>query len=246
MVPYSQIMTALKKHENTLEPKTLVMSVGGSLVVPNGNIDTDFLSGLREVIKTHAKDGWRFVIVVGGGGTARHYQSAARDVVDLTREDLDWLGIHSTRLNGHLMRTIFRDLAHPKMITDPTNPPDDWTQDMLVAAGWRPGWSTDYVSTCLAKELGTDLVVNLSNIDYLYSEDPNKNPDAEPIANIGWEKFRTMVGDEWDPGMNVPFDPVASKMAQKEDMRVILANGGNLENLNAILDGEAFAGTVIE
>ncbi len=233
-------------HSNSLTPTTLIISVGGSLVVPSGGIDYQFLKDFKTLITRHLKNGWRFVIVVGGGGTARQYQEAARKVGKLTRDDLDWLGIHSTRLNGHLLRTVFRDVAHPIMLKDPTGPLQKWTKPVLVAAGWKPGWSTDYVATRLAKRLKSRVVVNLSNIDYLYTKDPNKHRDAEAICDITWKEFRAMVGNEWDPGMNVPFDPVASRLAHHSGIRVAILNGKNLKNFEALLKGQRFAGTVIK
>jgi uridylate kinase len=228
-----------------VEPSTLVISVGGSIVVPNGGIDTDFLNRFHSIIERHTKHGWRFVIVVGGGGTARAYQQAAGKVGEITRDDLDWLGIHSTRLNGHLMRTVFRKIAHPVMFKDPTRVPKSWHGSVLVAAGWKPGWSTDYVATRIAKRLGAKLVVNLSNIDYLFDKDPRKHKDAAPICDIPWKQFRKMVGSKWDPGMNVPFDPVASRLADQSRIQVVVANGKNFDNLDKLLSGEPFMGTVI-
>lgn len=224
---------------------TLVISVGGSIVVPNGEIDTEFLKGFRKTLAAHAKRGWKFVIVVGGGGTARTYQNAARGVGKVTRDDLDWLGIHSTRLNGHLMRTVFRDIAHPVMYKDPTRVPLHFKESVVVAAGWKPGWSTDYVATRIAKRLGADMVLNLSNIDYLYTKDPRKHDDAEVICEISWKDFRKMVGNTWDPGMNVPFDPVASRLAHGSRIQAVLLNGKNLANLDALLKGKSFRGTLI-
>lgn len=232
-------------HSNSLTPTTLVISVGGSLVVPNGGIDHAFLRDFKTLIAKHIKRGWRFVIVVGGGGTARQYQEAARKVGKLTRDDLDWLGIHSTRLNGHLMRTVLRDVAHPIMLKDPTGSLHRWTKPVLVAAGWKPGWSTDYVATRLAKRLKSPVVVNLSNIDYVYNKDPRKHTDAEAICDITWKEFRRLVGNQWDPGMNVPFDPVASRLAHHSGIKVAIINGNNMKNLDGLLGGKRFEGTVI-
>ncbi len=232
-------------HSNSLTPSTLIVSVGGSLVVPNGNIDHQFLKDLRKLLQKHIKKGWRFVIVVGGGGTARHYQEAARKVGKLDREDLDWLGIHSTRLNGHLVRTVLRDIAHPVMLKDPSRKIRAWKKPVLVAAGWKPGRSTDYIATRLAKRLGAKVVVNLSNIDYVYDKDPSKYKDAEVICDMSWKNFRAMVGNEWDPGMNVPFDPVASRLAHHSGIKVAIMNGKNMENLDGLLRGERFVGTVV-
>ncbi|NBS41715.1 UMP kinase [bacterium] len=228
-----------------MKPATLVISVGGSIVVPGGEINVEFLKAFKKVLASHAKEGWKFVIVVGGGGTARAYQGAAKAVGNVASDDLDWLGIHSTRLNGHLMRTVFRDIAHPVMYKDPTRVPHRFKEHVLVAAGWKPGWSTDYVATRIAKRLGAKLVLNLSNIDYLYTADPRKHPDATPICEISWKDFRKMVGNKWDPGMNAPFDPIASRLAHNAGIQAILLNGLNLANLSKVLDGKSFIGTVI-
>lgn len=213
--------------------------------MPNGEIDTAFLKQFKQTIEKHIKRGWRFVIVVGGGGTCRHYQNAARQVGVVLPDDLDWLGIHSTRLNGHLMRTVFRNVAHPVMFKDPTRVPKAWKGSVLVGAGWKPGWSTDYVAVRLAKRLGAKLVVNLSNIDYLFDKDPRQHKDAAPICEISWRQYRKMVGSKWDPGMNVPFDPVASRLADHAGIQVVIGNGKNSENLDRILSGKSFAGTLI-
>lgn len=223
----------------------VVISVGGSLVVPPSGIDVSFLKSFKRLIEQHVRRGTRFVVVVGGGGTARHYQAAARRVGKLTRDDIDWLGIHSTRLNGHLLRTILRDVAHPVMIKDPTRPLTRWKEPVLVVAGWKPGWSTDYVATRMARRVKASVVVNLSNIDYLYTDDPRKNKKAEKICEISWAKFRKMVGDKWDPGMNAPFDPIASRLAHQSKISVVIANGKNFKNLDALLSGRSFKGTVI-
>jgi uridylate kinase len=233
------------KHSNSLKPSTLVVSVGGSLVVPNGEIDYAFLKEFKKLLVKHVKRGWKFVIVVGGGGTARHYQNAARQVGKLDREDVDWLGIHSTRLNAHLMRTILREIAHPVILKDPTKAPKRMKKSVLVAAGWKPGWSTDYVATRIAKRLGAKTVINLSNIEYVYTADPRKDEHAERIYEIGWKDFRKIVGNEWDPGMSAPFDPVASRLAHHSGIKVGVMSGKDIKNLNDLLMGRKFKGTVI-
>lgn len=227
----------------------IVMSIGGSLVVPDGGIDTKFLSNLNKFIRDElAKNPHRqFFLIIGGGSISRHYRDAGREVIghDLTRDDLDWIGIHATKLNAHLVRTIFRDIAHPfvvkhyEIIRKVTEP-------VVVAAGWKPGWSTDYCATLLCEDYGIKQMINLSNIDKVYTKDPKKFPDAKSIDRINWEEFKKIVGDEWNPGMNAPFDPIAAKKAEELSLKVAVLNGNNFENVRKYLDGEEFVGTVIE
>ena len=228
------------------ESETVVISVGGSLIVPD-RIDAGFLADLKRLIETRIREhGRRFVIICGGGRTARYYQDAARTVAELTNDDLDWLGIHSTRLNGHLVRTIFRDIAYPVMVTNPDEVLDaPKGTRLIVAAGYRPGASTDLRAVQIAERVGAARLINLSNIDYVYTADPKQNPAAEKIETISWGEFRKLLPPQWDPGLSAPFDPVAAKRAEELGLEVAVINGATLTELEHYLDGEAFAGTLI-
>jgi len=228
-----------------------IISLGGSIVVPKEGIDSKFLKSFRKLIVSEIKKGKRFVIIVGGGSTARNYRDAADKVIKLTNDDRDWLGIHATRLNAHLVKTIFREYAHPRINKNPNtkenlNKHFAKGEGIMVAAGWRPGWSTDYVATILAGRLKAETIINLSNIDYACDKDPKKHKDAKILKNINWKEFRKIVGDKWDPGLNAPFDPVASKTAEKSGLKVIIMNGRKLKNLKNYFLGKNFKGTVIE
>ncbi len=219
------------------------MSVGGSLIVPD-QIDVQFVSNLKSFIESE-KDK-RFVIIAGGGRTARRYQEAANSVTKLDPEDLDWIGIHATRLNGHLLRTILKEVAHPVMITNPDDIQDvPKTTSVIIAAGYRPGSSTDLRAVQIAKLIGAHKVVNLSNIDYVYTADPKTDPEAQPITDITWPEFRKMIPSEWDPGLSSPFDPIAAKEAEAHNIEVACINGAHLDELQKYLDEKPFVGTRI-
>ena len=91
----------------------------------------------------------------------------------LSQADLDWIGIHATRLNAQLLRNIFVGHAHPHIIKNPTIDIDA-DEPVIIAAGWKPGCSTDYDAVLVAKNQGAMRLVNLSNIDYVYDSDPKK------------------------------------------------------------------------
>lgn len=229
--------------------KRIIISVGGSLIVPDGGIDTTFLSKLNDFVRKElAKNNKsQFFLVIGGGATARHYRDAGREVVghELTFEDLDWLGIHATRLNAHLVRTIFQDIAHPSIIKH-YDIIRKVKEPVVVASGWKPGWSTDYDAILLCEDYNVDTVINLSNIKQLYNKDPNKYSDAKPIEKISWTEFREIMGDEWTPGMHAPFDPIAAKKAQELGIKVVVMSGNNFENLGNYFAEKEFIGTIIK
>jgi len=225
--------------------ETIVMSVGGSLIVPD-QVDTLFLKKLKAFTETAIGNGRRFVIIAGGGKTARRYQQAADEVHELDPEDLDWIGIHATRLNGHLLRAVFKELAYPIMIENPDEVLDvPEGNPLIIAAGYRPGCSTDLRAVQMADRVEAKKVVNLSNIDYVYTADPNIDPNAEPIEESNWSDFRKLLPDDWDPGLSSPFDPVAAREAEAKGMDVACINGEKLTELQQYLDGNEFVGTLI-
>jgi uridylate kinase len=225
--------------------KRAVISLGGSLIVER-EINTQYLASFRKFILSQLEQGWRFFIITGGGSQARTYIKAASEIMgkEITKDDQDWLGIHATRFNAHLVRTIFRNQAQPEIVTDPEE--DKLSEaDIVIGAGWKPGWSSDYVATKIAQRVGATYIINLSNIKQVYTDDPKKNPDAKPIDKMSWADFRKMVGDEWTPGMNSPYDPIAAKLAQAENQTVLVMDGVDLENLTQLFTKGEFVGTVL-
>lgn len=233
---------------STSYPDRIIISVGGSLIVPNGGIDTKFLKQLntfiREQLANHSDR--QFFLVIGGGTIARQYRDAGREVVghELSRDDMDYLGIHATKLNAHLVRTVFKDIAHPYILKH-YEIIRKVPERVVVAAGWKPGWSTDYCSILLCEDYDVRTVINLSNIEQVYDKDPRKHTDAKPFDKLSWEEFRKIVGSEWQPGMNAPFDPVAAKRAEELGVKVVLM-GNDFDNLRNYFDKKSYVGTTIE
>jgi uridylate kinase len=223
-----------------------IISLGGSIIVPD-KIDTEFIKEFTLIIQKHLTEesNRKVIIVCGGGGPARAYQKAYREALQMPNKDAqDWIGIAATRLNAELMRHVFSGYCVSPVITNPTSV-GDFPGRILVASGWKPGFSTDFDAVLLAERFKADYVINLSNIPKVYTDDPKSNPDASPIDNISWSDFIQIVGEDWVPGKNAPFDPVAAKYAAKIHLKVIVASGHELSNFSNILNNQDFEGTVI-
>jgi len=227
--------------------KTIVLSVGGSIVAPDGP-DLEFISKFKSTVEKFLAESrnTRLVFIVGGGGPARQYQQTYRAITGTAANssEQDWIGIMATRLNARLIKGIFGELCKEDVVTDPSSL-QSFKGRVLVAAGWKPGFSTDNDAVVLAENLGADTVINLSNVAKVYSADPKTDPDAVPLDSLSWKEMQHLVGETWIPGKNVPFDPVATKKAAELGLTVIAAEGRNIQNLEKILKGEAFYGTTI-
>ena len=225
-------------------PKTIIMSLGGSLIAPAG-IDLNFLKKFRRLILDFTKNGNRVVLICGGGNTARLYQKAAKAVYPkVASKDLDWVGIGATRINGELVSAIFGDSAFESIIFDPGKKVKT-NKRIIVGAGYKPGSSSDKDAVLAAKAFGAKTVINLSNITYVYDKDPSKFKDAKPQKQMSWKSFLQLVGSKWVPGAHVPFDPIASHLAAKWGMKLVVMKGSDLDNLKNHLASMNFKGTVV-
>jgi uridylate kinase len=236
------------------DPDITVIALGGSLIVPhfpdNGGINVPFLKKFRAFVLGEFKKGRRFIVVAGGGKTARVYQNAGTKIGKISNEDLDWLGVHSTRLNAHLLRTIFAKEAHPVVIDH-----DLWAKEVkriqragekiLVASGWIPGWSTDYIAVRLAEKFGAHNVIIAGDTAYVYEKDPRKFPKAKALPELSWREYEKLIPKKWTPGFSSPVDPVATRLAKKTQLQVKVLKGTDLANLKKAIDGKKFKGTII-
>lgn len=222
----------------------VVISLGGSLVIPEkGFLATKYLLNFRKLILKYLRER-KFFIIVGGGKLARFYQSEAKKI-KVNQEDLDWLGVFSTRLNTQLVKSFFGKKAYSEIITDPKEK-KKIKEKIIFGAGSKPGWSTDFVSVCLARTYGIKEILNLTNIDYIYNKDPRKHKDAQPLKKLSWHDYLKIIGKKWVPGANYPFDPIGSLLAKKLKIRLVSINGKNLRAVENYLTGKKFIGTIVE
>ena len=224
--------------------KTVILSLGGSIIVPD-EVDYFFLKDFKSFVINYIKKDYRFIIFCGGGQTNRKYNRAARRVSYVKDKDLDWIGIMSSRLNAELIRVIFGDLAYKKVLYNP-NKKVTTKKQVIVAHGLKPEYSKDYYSVHIKKKMNIKEILNLTNISYVYDKDPSENPDAKKIKEISWKDYRKLIDKDWSPRLSTPFDPIASKEAQQQKNKVVILKGTDLKNLEKYFEDREFEGTVIQ
>ncbi|MES2408693.1 MAG: UMP kinase [Patescibacteria group bacterium] len=233
----------MKKTAKKSKEEVVVVSVGGSMIVPE-EIDTVFLSSLKDLILRGIKKGKKFIIITGGGKVCRKYQYAA-SALGGSIADADWIGIDTTRLNARLVKAVLGSKAEDHIIQSPLEK-FVFKKSVIVAGGWKPGFSSDHDAVLLAKRFKAKKLINLSNIDYVYTADPKTNPDATKIERITWKEFRKLIPKKWVPGLSSPFDPVASKESESIGLEVAIINGKKLDELENYIEGREFVGSLIQ
>ncbi|WP_048150102.1 UMP kinase [Methanolacinia paynteri] len=223
--------------------KKIVLSVGGSILVPSleSNNISKFSGILKELSKKYA-----VYVVVGGGGEARRYIDQARKL-GIDEATSDELGILVTRINASMLVWALGDAAYRSV-------PEDYTEALIagdsgkivVMGGVTPAQTTDAVSAVLAERAGADFFVNVTSVDGIYSEDPKKNPGAVKYENITPDELLEIVsGAGMEAGSNTVIDLVAAKVLKRSGIPLVVIDGRRPENLrDALIDGK-FSGSIV-
>ena len=138
-----------------------VISVGGSLIVPN-KVDVGYLTQLRQLINSYTNR-YQFYLIAGGGKTARDYQDAAKQLGLESKRELDDLGIRAALLNSQLLYSIFFK-ERPVIIAD-LNAFNQSQNKIVINGFYQHGASSDRIAVEVAARVGANQVINLSNIE---------------------------------------------------------------------------------
>jgi uridylate kinase len=221
----------------------VVISFGGSLINP-GTPDTKLLLEMARIIK---KSRHSFGIVCGGGTVAREYAEAMREVGG-SESDADRVAILATRQNAELLAAALRGHVHPCVLDDFKKAGEALLcSKAVVMGGTIPGITTDTDSVLLAEEIGAARIVNMTNVDGIYSEDPRKSKRAKKYGRLAFDELVDLAtkSDSRRAGEHFVFDLLACKLIARSKIETHFVNGKNLKDVEAAIDGKKHGGTVV-
>lgn len=228
-----------------MEKKVIVISLGGSIIIPN-EVDYIFLKKFKKVISKNSRK-YKFVIVCGGGSIARKYIHALR------REGAkpllqSFAGISATRMNARFMSYFFNKnpeigIPHTLETLEKYLKKEDVV--FCGALEYKPNQTSDSTATSIAMHFKTEFI-NLTNVPGLHDKNPLEHKDAKFIPKITWKDFYKMATKKkFSPGQHFVLDQTASKMIMKHKITTYIL-GKNLKELKSLLKGKKFVGTTIK
>lgn len=224
----------------------IVIKIGGSVLQSTPfEINTSFLK-LLEIFKSYDD---RVFIINGGGPLCRVLQNVLRSIGITDSDKLDLMGIKVNNMYAEFVRMLLpEDQTYPNIIITKddinTAKKDVNKFKYFIGGAESPGHSSDYDATIFADAFGSDKVLRITNVDYLYDKDPKTYSDAQVIKHISWDSYLQMFDSVFVPGGSYPFDPVASRFARDHKIKVFLTSIENIIRKNNISFDE-FDGTVI-
>ena len=227
-----------------MKKQVIVLSLGGSLIIPD-KIDVVFLEKFKKVILRNSKK-YKFVIVCGGGSTARKYISALKQAgASIYLQGM--IGIASTRTNARFMTYFFgKDANHgiPHDMREIKNMLKFYDIVFCGALRYAKNETSDATSAKLANFFKSPFI-NMTNVAGLYTKNPLKHKDAKFIPKITWKEFhRIATKEKFRPGQHFVIDQTASGIIMKNRIKTYIL-GKDLSQLENVLENKKFNGTVI-
>ncbi|MFH1751736.1 MAG: UMP kinase [archaeon] len=225
--------------------KTIVFSVGGSLLGKE-KLDLLAITKLCTVLNDLTSQGHKIVLAVGGGKLARELIASIKSAGgNYFQQDL--AGIQATKANALIIINLIEKAFH--------EPLDNFTRikevfdsgKIPVVFGMLPGTTTDGIAALTAEFLKADLFVNLTNVSGIYSGDPKREKNVILLDSMDYNKLIKLVLTyaSVSTGCHVPFDLFAATIVKRSNIKALVLNGNNTENLLKAVRGEQFIGTTI-
>jgi uridylate kinase len=225
----------------------VVLSIGGSSIIPDGKPDLGFLKAVSGLIRKSKNS---FGILCGGGTVARLYANAAREL-GAGEYEADSIAIRSTKQNAHLLITALKGAGvdvFDRVIDDFEFAKEPARESKVVVMGGTiPGITTDTDSVLLAEAIGARRLVNVSNVDAIYDSDPRKNPGAKKYQKMGYDELISLasMSDKRMAGTNFVFDMLACKLIARSKIETHFVSFRKMDDLESAVEGKKHSGTVV-
>ncbi len=184
--------------------KRILLKLSGEALAPahreDGILDFSFIDRVAAVLKKCRDAGVEIGVIVGAGNIWRGKSGAAQ----MERCRADHMGMLATAINALALQDGFQRAGMDAVVMTAVEMDafadryNARTANRLLSEGkivifgcgmGVPYFSTDTAAVLRAAEIGADALLMAKNIDYLYTADPRKNPEAKPIYDITYAEI---------------------------------------------------------
>jgi len=112
--------------------------------------------------------------------------------------------------------------------------------------GVTPAQTTDAVAAVLAELSRADILVNLTSVDGIYSNDPKTDPSARRFDRMSFDELLGVAGSGGlEAGSNTVLDIVAAKVISRSRIPLLVLDGREPRLIEEVLAGKKSAGTLV-
>lgn len=233
-----------------LKYKRVLLKLSGELFGDKNGKGIDFTSYERiakELINAWKKTKIELAIVVGGGNIFRGRERNKK----VDEVAADYMGMLATIINGMALQEALERLGAPtrmmtafeiKAVAEPyirrrAQRHLGKGRIVIFTAGvGSPFFTTDSGAALRAIEIGCDVILKATDVNGVYSDNPNKNPKAKLYKQLTYQ-------EAIEKNLEV-MDATAFALCKKQKMPIIVFNIKKLGSIGKILKGEKI-GTLV-
>ena len=230
--------------------KRIILKISGEALSGKAGhgINGEIASKISNVIKNIIDMGVEVAIVVGGGN---FWRGAA--ALDMDRTTSDYMGMLATIINGLGMQDALekigvetrvqtaiemRQIAEPYIRRRAVRHLEKGRVVIFSGGSGNPYFSTDTTAALRAAEINADIILLAKNgVDGVYSDDPNKNPDA-----VKYDELKYI--DVLNKGLKI-MDSTATSLCMDNKIPILVFGIEHPESIEKIVMGENI-GTIIK
>ncbi len=213
-------------------------------------IDNNRLSEYADQIKLVNDKGVQIAIVIGGGNIFRGVQ-AEQGGMDRTHGD--YMGMLATMINAMALQASLeskgiqsrlqsaiemKEIAEPYIRRKALRHLEKGRVIIFGAGTGNPYFTTDSAASLRAIEINAEVILKGTRVDGIYTEDPEKNPNATKFDVISFD-------DVYKKGLNV-MDMTAFTLCKENRLPIVVFDMDTPGNLNKVLLGEKVGTTVCD
>lgn len=216
----------------------LAVKIGGSIAVGPRGPKAEYLIRFREIIKSLPVH--KLAVGIGGGRLVRDYLQSVKSLVP--PEKAESLAIDILRANTKLLSLVLNGKAildEEHLVSISRDDPEK----TFVVGGIAPGRSTDANTAILARVIGADLFVKMTDVEGIFTADPDTHGDAELIDRMDYDRALSL-SVEGTPGSYGILDRLCLQVLQDAGIPTRVVDGRDPSILPRILSGESI-GTLI-
>jgi uridylate kinase len=231
--------------------RVLLKLSGESFCKPGGfGIDGQALGSIAERIAEINKTGLQVAVVVGAGNFLRGENFS--QVSHIPRNTADYMGMLATIINACALQETIEKLGHETRVLSAIDVPalcesfirrrairhlERGRITILAGGTGNPFFTTDTCAALRASELDADLLIKATKVRGVYSDDPEKNPDAQFFEELSYEQVLTK-------NLRV-MDHSAITLCRDNDIPIIVLNIFEEGNITKAICGEQIGTTIL-
>jgi len=206
-------------------------------------IDGAALQSISERIAEICKLGPQVAIVVGAGNFLRGESFSEKS--HIPRNTADYMGMLATIINACALQETLEKLGQETRVLSAIEVPamcegfirrrairhlERRRVTILAGGTGNPFFTTDTCAALRASELEADLLIKATKVEGVYSDDPQKNPDARLFEKLSFDQVLTKK-------LRI-MDHAAISLCRDNDIPIIVLNIFEKGNITKALCGE--------